>query len=490
MKIKKVLQHIFSIRNLKKHKQILLFGIKLKIKKKKPLTHLATSRYTTHINLSYAENRAIGRNLRYDYEYSQETSSQLLYYIINQLKEKELKLKVQKNKKVKVGFFCDSLSKFPTNNIYHLMKKTTLFEPFVLLGCASEYDINIDTVWNNHQQEFEKLKNQGYIAYSLYDENRNFISIENFKPDILFVHAPYLEYETYMLLSNIYLNVNYLVCYVSYGYNISNSYSYHYNNRRINSAWKNFVATREDYRELMLYSKSCGVNAVLTGYPKLDAYSKPFEQCKIPQKLDNGNPIVIYAPHWTIVHNHEPNDLGTFDIYYKYFLNLAKKYTNINWCIKPHPGLADNLAHHNIMSYNDYSDYLNEINNLPNGYCEIGGEYIDLFRKSSLMIMDSASFIAEYLPSGNPCIFLVKPSRNQETYMDGFSFLGRKILSKYYLVHNKEELTKYFHMIMIDKQDPLKEERMKLQSELFINLGTSGETIVKYITNLLVDDGE
>ena len=274
---------------------------------------------------------------------------------------------------------------------------------------------------------------------------------------------------------------------MNYGFIISNSYIYYYNNRRINTTWKNFALSKIDYDEYLKYSVDCGLNTVLAGYPKLDSYNKSLEECHIPAKIDNGNPIVIYAPHWSVVHYWEPSDLSTFNIYCEYFMNLVKKYKNINFVFKPHPSLAKNLVRHKIMTYEQYNDYINEWNSQPNGYYEFGGEYIDIFKKSSLMITDSESFIAEYLPSNNPCMYLVKPSRNQATYMDGFSLAARKILEKYYLCHNQEEIEKYFKMIMLEKNDPMKDERIKLKDEIFVNLGCAGQKIVNYLTEILTD---
>ena len=115
------------------------------------------------------------------------------------------------------------------------------------------------------------------------------------------------------------------------------------------------------------------------------------------------------------------------------------------------------------------------------------GEYIDLFRKSDLMITDSGSFILEWLPTEHPCMYLVNPRRNPKTYLDGFSTTARKALEKYYLCYNKKDIEKYFSLLMFDKQDPMKDERIKLKDEIFINIGSAGQKIVDYLTTLLTN---
>lgn len=491
MTFKNFIQSIFSIKNVDYHKQIMVVGFKFKFKTKKlTLQKELDHKYKNYAELSYDVNRQEGIDVRNAWNYSPEITGQLQYHILNKLKEIELKRKVREGKKVRVAFFLDTIQKFSANSVYWIMKNHPLFEPFVLLGCADELNLNKDSVWQKHRNEYETLISNGYKAYSLYDENRNYIPIEKFKPDIIMSTVPYLEFIFKTHLSNIYLNINFLVCHMRYGFPISNSYYYLYNNRRINTTWKHFVFTREEYAELMKYSKDCGLNTVLTGYPKLDAYSKPFEQCKIPQKLDNGNPIVIYAPHWTVVHGWEPNDWGTFDIYKDYFINLVDRYPNINFVFRPHPSLSYNLFKNEIMTYEEFDDYIEQWDSKPNGMYIMDGEYIDLFRKSSLMITDSGSFIAEYLLSDNPCMYLVKPSRDQKRFMDGFSIGARNILEKYYLCHNEIEIEKYFKMIMVDKNDPMRDERIKLKNEMFINIGCAGQKVVDYLEDILTESDE
>ena len=109
------------------------------------------------------------------------------------------------------------------------------------------------------------------------------------------------------------------------------------------------------------------------------------------------------------------------------------------------------------------------------------------FRRSDLLIQDSGSFIGEWLPTDKPCMYLVNPERNQETYMNGFSTIGRKILEKYYLCHNEQEIEHYFNMLMFDKNDPLKDERIKIKDGIYINIGCAGRKITEYLETILKD---
>ena len=367
------------------------------------------------------------------------------------------------------------------------MLKSTYFEPFIVLYNTFEDKFNIDSYWENYLKQYEHIKNK-YTVYPGYDDKRNYIPIETYEPDIIFITCPYLTSESSWLnLSNQYLNINFLVCYLDYGLNTINNYDYHYNNSYINTAWKFFIATREDYTETIKYSKHYGLNTFLSGFPKLDAYKKPLNECKIPEKINNGKPTIIYAPHWTIDYFWEPSDLGTFDIYSDFFLNMVKKYPEFNFIFKPHPSLEYTLCTKKIMTNDEYKNYIKEWDNQKNGLYVNDGEYIDLFRKSNLLITDSGSFIGEWLPSDNPCMYLVNPKRDLSRYLDGFSTMGRKILDKYYMCYNQKDIEDNFKMIIIDKLDSKKDERIKIKDEIFINIGCAGEKIVGYLTKILVE---
>ena len=437
--------------------------------------------------MSYDCNRKIGESIRNDYDFNEQLNGLMLSSSLNKIKELDLKRKIKEGKKVRVCFLIDDVSRFSANTVYKEMLKNEVFEPFVVL--INQIDGNFiknENSWDLHLKSIDILTKQGYKVFNGYDDNKNLIPFETFKPDIIFMTAPYLDYHD-TTLTNIYLNTNYLVCYLPYHFGTVNNYSYHYNNRRIASCWKNFVSSREDYIENLKYSEFCGINAVLCGYPKLDAYSKPLENCKIPSKIDNGKPIVIYAPHHSIRDNWEPVNLATFHIYYKYFLNLVKSNPNINFVFKPHPTLVVKVVEQNIMTKDEYQAYIKEWDSQPNGLYVFDGEYIDLFRRSDLLIQDSGSFIGEWLPTDKPCMYLVNPERNQDTYMNGFSIIGRKILEKYYLCHNKQEIEHYFNMLMFDKNDPLIDERIKIKDGIYINIGCAGQKITEYLETILKD---
>lgn len=408
----------------------------------------------------------------------------LLFINLNKLKELDLKQKIKDNKKVKVLFYINRSSQFGLDIVYELMDRSNFFDPYILVANSRDYLFNCDNrVWKEFIDDYNFFKNKGYKILSAYNLNTKiFIPLEEFNPDIIFFHDPWVTVEQ-TIFNNINMNIKYLTCYVNYGFNIVENYNAHYNFNSINYSWKNYISTREDYVRFTENKKSYASNTVLTGRAKLDLYMKDINECIIPKKIDNGKKIVIIAPHWTLGIDNKSLK-STFDLYYKYFMNLLKTYKDINFVFKPHPNLLYRIKETNIIDYNEYLEYLEEWNNSENGICITSGEYIDLFMKSSCLITDSGSFIAEYLPSKKPCIYLINPTK-PDMFDKSFTNFAKKILNTYYLSYSEEDISKYFNQIIFNNIDDKKDARLKVLNEEFVNLGTASNAIFNDIKRSL-----
>lgn len=465
---------------IKKHNKKILKKFSGSPSKRK---ELLPNSHSVALSTDYEIARKYGINERLNMK--SELNGIVLMHILNKIKEIELKDKVASGKKIKVAFFLDSVAKFPGANVCRAMENDDLFESFVVLYGLNEARFAVDYEWQKYLDDLDVLRQKGYKVFAGYDDRRNFIDLENFQPDIVFVSPFYLD-GSCMLLSQTLMDVNFLVCQLNYGFNVCNSYEYHYNNRQVNTAWKYFVETREDFSELRRYSMHYGLNAVYTGSPKMDTYALPLEKINLPPKIDNGKPIIIYAPHWTVKYNIDVHDLATFDLYKDCFMKLAHEFTQYNFVFKPHPCLEDRLSELGIMTKEEYNIWIKEWNDLPNGLYVSDDSYMELFRKSDLLITDSGSFIFEWLPTRKPCMYLVNPRRDPASYMEGFSILARKILETYYLCHNEAEIESFFTKVMINGDDPLKSARLSIEKEIFPELGNASKKIIEYLRNTIL----
>ncbi|WP_195282606.1 CDP-glycerol glycerophosphotransferase family protein [Harryflintia acetispora] len=424
----------------------------------------------------------------------------LEYTVLHQSMEERLRRKIELGKRVKVIFIIQYAAKFECKSVYDAMKKSDLFDPYILITHPRDKMFLKEPVYfQEAKAAFALFTERGYKTIFGYDEFMRPIGLEQINPDIVFWNNPNMyDYSHYQ---NIYLNANYLTCFIPYFFNCAHlkdpaRYAYSCENYQSNTVWKIFSECYSSFYQLiekkarraLRPSQYVAINSVLSGYPKLDAYTKEDQDLAIPEKIDNGKPIVIYAPHWSI---RVDTQLSTFHLFNQHFLQLVKDNPAINFVFKPHPDLLNrlidlkNAGRDYTLSPEQYEAYIEEWSALPNGVYVNDGEYIDLFKKSTCLITDSGSFIAEYLPSGHPCIYILNPEKTNP--LDFYSELGRRIIESYYCCSDWDTIERYFKDVVINKNDPNKELRRQIVKEEFINIGTAGQFICDYLTQLLTD---
>ena len=80
--------------------------------------------------------------------------------------------------------------------------------------------------------------------------------------------------------------------------------------------------------------------------------------------------------------------------------------TTTSWVFKPHPLLRISAVSNGLFkTAEDYDKYLKRWNDLPNAIVE-EGEYLQYMASSDAMILDSVSFMSEYLYFHKPILFL------------------------------------------------------------------------------------
>jgi CDP-glycerol glycerophosphotransferase (TagB/SpsB family) len=122
--------------------------------------------------------------------------------------------------------------------------------------------------------------------------------------------------------------------------------------------------------------------------------------------------------------------------------------------------------------------YYNKWENLENGQLE-NGDYIDLFLTSDALIHDCGSFMAEYLITGKPSLFMVR----DESIMEYWNTFGEKALAVHYQSRNKKQVIDFIENIVLNENDSMKEERNNFVQNNLIpkNNQTASENILKYL---------
>lgn len=268
---------------------------------------------------------------------------------------------------------------------------------------------------------------------------------------------------------------------IPYGIMIASIQNEQFNQEFHNLVYLNFAETKKQYEMSKNYAENKGVNVVVTGYPKMDELfnsndvTNHWKVCKTDVKK------IIWAPHYSINTDWDVN-FANFHKYYEFFYSYVKNNKNIEMILKPHPMLKSRCMQTGVMTADEYDNYLYNWNNLENGKVVLDGNYMDLFKTSDAMILDSISFICEYMYLQKPICFLNK-FKNVDELLAHFNEFGCELLPKCYISQNENEIKHFVETVVCGNQDYMKNKREAFfEKYLNINTGAVGKYIVDYIS--------
>lgn len=381
---------------------------------------------------------------------------------------------VRKKENIRVAFFLTHESVWKYDALFDLMLHHPIFEP--LLFVCPVVDYGMENMKFEMNKAFESFKKKGYnVVKTFNSETGVYLDVKKtFSPDIIFFTNPYQGLQDYRFYIKQFPKT--LTCYVPYAIMTVN-YEFIYNLDFHNLIWKIFSETPIHKEIALQKQKNKGQNCVVTGYPGFD------------QLLINKNPNsavwknkntslkkIIWAPHHSM---NEFNKVSNFLEYCDLFLELAEKYKNkLQITFKPHHLLRVKLEKVSYWGKEKTDIYYNKWENLENGQFENGG-YIDLFLTSDALIHDCGSFMAEYLITGKPSLFMVR----DESIMEYWSTFGEKALAAHYQSRNKKELIDFIENVVLNENDWMKEERSIFVQTTLIpkNKLTASENIMDYL---------
>lgn len=214
--------------------------------------------------------------------------------------------------------------------------------------------------------------------------------------------------------------------------------------------WRYFAASDLHAARVRAGAKVQEAALRVTGHPKFDIYHSPPPARDAvalwPRAADTGRLRVIYAPH----HGLGPNTLrlGTFAWSGPAMRDLARCHPEVDFILRPHPNLGLELARSGIMRADQWQGWLQDWQNGANTALSLDGDYFDLFRTSDLMITDSGSFLAEYLPTMKPLLRLL---RDDATPLNDF---GQQLGTGFYTARDRAQMEALFSQI-VQGHDPL-----------------------------------
>lgn len=398
------------------------------------------------------KNIAVSRELKMSYLDSVCRKDVKKFFEIKDWLESENIRRLSEKRKIKVGFITYTVSMWSCDDLYKMLEKSEKFDPFVMV--ADFADGTPESRRVSHEEAVRFFKDRGYKLVNI----RNDRDAKNalMDCDILFYLTPYRFEQKAVNILNIPMRI--LAVHIPYSFMVAEREE-KYNLPMYRLVWRFFTDTLF-YKDLMKKHSTTGDrNVEFCGFMRMDEFldnkETPGDIWKVPEGA-KGVKKIIYAPHHSVCD--KKAGFSTFDQNYKFMYELAKKYQNeTSWVIKPHPLMRSRIVQNGFFANaKEYDDYLKDWAELPNAKVMDDGAYFGIFKDSDAMILDSASFLAEYQYTGKPLLFLTRDTQR-------FNIFGEKLRKILYLAKGDdfEVIEGFLRKVIFGGEDTMKEQRAR-----------------------------
>lgn len=423
-----------------------------------------------------------------------------LYDRIKEFGKRKIQEKISCGQKVRVAFLAISAAEWGAENVYRMFSKDERLECFVVM--CPLVDRLVEDRRKTEEQSYRFFYNNRYDVRRIYQsEEDTCVDWEQIGglPDVA-VHLTswYQSLPVPYQIEQFPLNI--VNCYIPYAMYVENSCDGNYvkqavyNKEFINLMWRVYADSEANLAGYAKYGFLYGKNVRYSGFAKMDYFLEKKEYTeeqirniwKIPPDSDAKEiKKIIIAPHHTL----DSSDIIVFSTFTRnayFLLYLARKYQDkVSFIFKPHPNLRMKAVMYRYFnSCEEYEAYLQAWQSLPNARVSEEEGYLDIFATSDGMIMDSASFLGEYLYVNKPMLFLTREGQ-------AFNALGEKLVSGYYTAKGEDfmAIEQFMERVILQGEDTMKDKRTRIFAEEMDYAGKNGcsasEFICKDIMNMM-----
>lgn len=385
---------------------------------------------------------------------------------------KKLKLKIKNKEKINVAFLVRLKGHFPAENVFVNMLNSDIFNPYIVVvpDISLNHKEMIDGMEASYNLFIQKYKNV-FIAYD--KKTGDFIDFIK-DCDIAYFDSPYDGgvHELYKIKRYSEKCITFFVPYSFFVTSYIEFFVKKVENLRL--FWKIFIETEYNVK---YYKKENLNNIKVIGYPRIDSLAMTKVDTKRKRKK------VIIATHSVSTKNNNGIEFAQFLNFYNVFLELPKKYPEIDFVFRPHPLQYIYLKNDGIWTDTEIKNYIDTLKSYPNLIYQDEGDFTYDFVNSDGIIHDCGSFLPEYLITGHPTCYLMDKKEIYEKY---FTDLGKKCLDNCYIADCEQKIYNFIDNVIINEKDSLKEKRLLfINKSLKTNYGNASNKIIDYIKKKL-----
>jgi len=383
-------------------------------------------------------------------------------------------------RKIRVGFVVNQKEKWNGSQLVEALDESGVFEwSFVLCLSAEASRLSRVDRSEKYREELEYFSQKGRVEFELYDALVDeSMPIESIDYDIVFLQQPWgMKDFPRRLVGKV------LCAYMHYGFMVMANHGMHYHIAPFHSYLFKYFTQTEMHRQMHIrHDPSAYEKLVVSGYPKLDVYLDPAPERDAVRAWRNyaeaTRTRVIFAPHHSL--GRDNLGMATFRWSGQAMISLRREAKNVDWIYKPHPTLGFSVVRNKVMAGEQYEAYVREWENGENSTVYDAGDYFDIFRSSDALVTDCGSFLAEYLPTGKPIIWLI----SDRTV--GLNAVGKALAEGFYQVRTVEELEQVFNQVVVGGDDPLKDIRENNIERILGGRQNSSESVVEHLRSVFL----
>ena len=325
-------------------------------------------------------------------------------------KIQSISIALKQNKVIKIGYFVYSSSEWQCEQLYKKINDNKSFENHIFIVSL---DMGNEQIMDKTvQNTYDYFKNRKNVT-NLYLYNGVNDLVEDM--DVIVYFSPFDCVPDTINIGR--RNITQLCIHIPYGFDIENKDDVRYGDTLYDRLfyrmlWRYYVYCEMNMKYASSRQRFDGYNIRFSGMPKIDdLLEKSYTKRKGVWKETRDTKLkIIWAPHFNMAEGMN----GTFHENYLWFLDYAKKNKEVSWIVKPHPRMRMGVMESEVFNdISEYDKYIEEWKKLENANVIEYGDYYEVFDTSDAMILDSLSFIIEYLYTGKPQLLLL-PNKPRE----------------------------------------------------------------------------